>query len=144
MIWISCNLSITFRSPESFLPIVQPQASDSSAASLRRSQRFNILVPASEHGYFVASWWRTPLRHPQKLLLTNRFYFQQTSGIHAPVGKTKSCSLSGRRPAPIDSFHVATMARKRSALNLREINRNNTYTALASVLTCYGWVSLIF
>jgi hypothetical protein len=42
-----------------------------------------------------------------------RFYFQQTSGIHAPVGKRKGCSLSGRSPAPIaDSFHVATMARK--------------------------------
>jgi hypothetical protein len=24
---------------------------------------------------------------PQKILLTNRFYFQQTFGIHAPVGK---------------------------------------------------------
>jgi hypothetical protein len=24
------------------------------------------LVPVSEHGYFVASWWRTPLRHPPK------------------------------------------------------------------------------
>jgi hypothetical protein len=42
-----------------------------------------------------------------------RFYFQKTSGIHTPVGKTKGCSLSGRSPAPIaDSFHVATMARK--------------------------------
>jgi hypothetical protein len=50
---------------------------------------------------------------PPKLLLTNRFYFQQTSGIHAPVGKRKVCSLSGRSPAPIaDSFNVATMARK--------------------------------
>jgi hypothetical protein len=29
-------------------------------------------------------------------------------------------------------------------LNLREINRNNTHTALASVLTYYGRVSLIF
>jgi hypothetical protein len=29
-------------------------------------------------------------------------------------------------------------------LNLWEINRNNTPTALASVLTYYGWVSLIF
>jgi hypothetical protein len=82
---------------------------------------------------------------PQKLLLTDRFYFQQTSGIHAPVGRRKGCSLSGRSPAPIaDSSHVATMARKHSVLNLREINRNNTHTALASVLTYYGWVSLIF
>jgi hypothetical protein len=47
------------------------------------------------------------------LLLTNRFYFQQTSGIHAPVGKRKGCSLSGRSPASIaDSFNIATMARK--------------------------------
>jgi hypothetical protein len=29
-------------------------------------------------------------------------------------------------------------------LNLREINRNNTHTAFASVLTYYGWVSLLF
>jgi hypothetical protein len=54
-------------------------------------------------------------------------------------GKRKGCSLSGRSPAPIaDSFHVATMARKHSVLNLREINRNSTHTALASVLTYYG------
>jgi hypothetical protein len=101
-----------------------------------------ILVPATEHGYFVASWWRTPLHHPPKV---TRLYFQQTSGIHAPVGKRKGCSLSSRSPAPIaDCFHVATMARKHSVLNLREINRNNTHTALVSVLTYYGWVSLIF
>jgi hypothetical protein len=82
---------------------------------------------------------------PQKLLLTNRVYFQQTSGIHAPVGKRKGCSLSGRSPASIaDSFNVVTMARKHSVLNLREINRNNMHTALASVWTYYGWVSLIF
>jgi hypothetical protein len=35
------------------------------------------------------------------------------------------------------------MARKHSMLNLREINRNNTHTALASMLTYHGWVSLI-
>jgi hypothetical protein len=81
---------------------------------------------------------------PQNLLLTNRFYFQQTSGIHAPVEK-KASFLSGRSPAPMaDSFHVATVARKHSLLNLREINRNNTYVALDSVLTYDGWVSLIF
>jgi hypothetical protein len=75
---------------------------------------------------------------PPKLLLTNRLYFQQTSGIHAPVGKRKGCSLSGRSPAPIaDSSNVASIARKHSVLNLREINRNNTHTALASVLTYY-------
>jgi hypothetical protein len=66
--------------------------------------------------------------------LINRFYFQQTSGIHAPVGKRKGCSLSGRSPAPIeDNFHVATMAKKHSVLNLREINRNKKHAALASV-----------
>jgi hypothetical protein len=69
-----------------------------------------------------------------KLLLTSRFYFQQTSGIHAPVEKRKGCSLSGRIIAPIaDSFKVTTMTRKHSVLNLREINRNNKHTALASV-----------
>jgi hypothetical protein len=73
---------------------------------------------------------------PPKLLLTNRFYFQRTSGIHAPVGKRKGGSLSGRIPASIaDSCNVATIARKHSVLNLREINRNNTHTALASVFT---------
>jgi hypothetical protein len=61
------------------------------------------------------------------------------------VRKRKGGFLSGRSPAPIaDSFHVATMARKYSMLNLREINRNNRHTALASVLTYYIWVSLIF
>jgi hypothetical protein len=50
---------------------------------------------------------------PPKLLFVNRFYFQQTSGTHAPVGKRKGCSLSGRNPNPItDNFHVATMAWK--------------------------------
>jgi hypothetical protein len=81
----------------------------------------------------------------KKLLLTNRFYFQQNSGIHAPVGQRKGCSLSGRSPAPIaDSFRIATMTREHSVLNLREINRNNTHTALVSVLIDYGRVSLIF
>jgi hypothetical protein len=106
-----------------------------------------ILKPVSEPGYLVASWWCIPLRHPpQKLLLTNRFYFQQTPGIHAPVGKRKGCCLSGRSPPPpiADSIHVATIARKHSVLSLREINRNNTHTALASMLTYYGWVSSIF
>jgi hypothetical protein len=71
---------------------------------------------------------------PPKLVLTNRVYFQQTSGIHAPVGKRKGCSLSGRSLTPIaDSFNFATVARKHSVLHLREINRNNTHTALASV-----------
>jgi hypothetical protein len=32
-----------------------------------------------------------------------------------------------------DGFNVATMAKKHSVLNLREINRNNKHTALASV-----------
>jgi hypothetical protein len=55
------------------------------------------------------------------------------------VGKRKGGSLSGRSPAPIaDSSNVATMARKHSVLNLREINRNNMHTALASGLNYYG------
>jgi hypothetical protein len=29
----------------------------------------SILVPVSEHGYFVASSWRTPLRHPPKVTI---------------------------------------------------------------------------
>jgi hypothetical protein len=69
---------------------------------------------------------------PPKLLLTNRVYFQQTSGINAPVGKRKGGSLSSSSPIA-DSCNVATIARKHSLLNLREINRNNTHTALASV-----------
>jgi hypothetical protein len=36
--------------------------------------------------------------------------------------KRKGCSLFGKSPAPIaESFHVATMARKNSVLNLRGI-----------------------
>jgi hypothetical protein len=106
------------------------------------SSYIRIRVPATEHGHFVVSWWRTPLRHNPNV---TRFYFQQTSGIHAPVGKRKVYSLSSKSPTEIaDSFHVATMARKHSVLNLQEINRNNTHTALASVLNYYGWVSSIF
>jgi hypothetical protein len=109
-----------------------------------RTLHFLLDKPDSKPGYFVASWWRHHCVIPPKLLLTNRFYFQQNSGTHAPVGKRKGGSLSARSPAPIaDSFHVATIARKHSVLNLREINRNNTHSALASVLTYYGWVSLI-
>jgi hypothetical protein len=54
------------------------------------SVRMGILVPATERGYFAASWWRTSLRHCPK---DTRFYFQQTSGIHAPVGKIKGCAF---------------------------------------------------
>jgi hypothetical protein len=99
----------------------------------REASKLNVLVPANEHGYFVASWWRTPSRHPPKV---NSFCFQHSSGIHAPVRKRKGWSLSGRSPAPTaDSFHVATTATKNRVLNLRKINRNNTHTALVSVLT---------
>jgi hypothetical protein len=95
--------------------------------------------PVGEPGYLVAA---DDVHHyviPPKLLLTNIFYFQQTSVIHVPVGRRKGCSLSGRSPAPIADFiYVASIARKLSVLNLREIKRNNTHTALASVLTYYG------
>jgi hypothetical protein len=36
------------------------------------SGRFLFLCQRREHGYFVASWWRTPLRHPPKV---TRSYF---------------------------------------------------------------------
>jgi hypothetical protein len=73
------------------------------------------------------------------LLFLAKFWY------YAPVGKRNGCSLSSRSPAPIaDSSNVATMARKHSVLNLWEINKNNKHTALASVWTYYGWVSLIF
>jgi hypothetical protein len=56
------------------------------------------------------------------------------------VGKRKGCSLSGRSPAPIaGSFHVATMARKLSVLNLREMNRNNTLLLLRCELITDGF-----
>jgi hypothetical protein len=29
----------------------------------------DILKPVSEHGYFIASWWRTPWRHPPKVTI---------------------------------------------------------------------------
>jgi hypothetical protein len=59
-------------------------------------------------------------------------------------GKQKAVLYSVKSRPIAHSFHVATMTRKHSVLNLREINRNNTHTALASVLTYYVWVSLIF
>jgi hypothetical protein len=50
----------------------------------------------------------------------------------------KGGSLAGRSPASMaDSSNAATIARQHSVLNLQEINRNNTHTALASVLTYY-------
>jgi hypothetical protein len=120
-------------------------------------EKFYILVDVvTKHIQIFSNQWVNPatsspaddVHHyviPPKLLLTNTFYFQQTPGIHAPVGKRKGGSLSGRNPAPIaDSCNVATIARKHSVLNLREINTNNKHTALASVLTYYGRVSLIF
>jgi hypothetical protein len=83
-----------------------------------------ILSPADDVHHYVI---------PQKLLdsIFNKLpvFMRQWGG----------CFLSGRSPAPIaDSFHVATMARKNSVLHLQEINRNNTHTAFASVLTYYG------
>jgi hypothetical protein len=110
---------------------------------LQKITWFPVLQIESNHLLNPATWAAADDVHhyviPPKLLLTNRFYFQQTPGIHAPVGKRKGCSLSGRSPAPIaDSIHVATIARKHSVLNLLEINRNNTHTALSSVLTYYG------
>jgi hypothetical protein len=88
----------------------------------------SILVPATEHGYVVASWWRTPLRHNQKLLDS---IFNKLPVFMRQWGNRKDCSLSGGSPAPIaDSFLVATMTRKHSVLNLREINRNNTHMLL--------------
>jgi hypothetical protein len=102
-----------------------------------------ILVPATEHGYFVASWWRAPLRHPPKVTI---FYFSTNFRYSCASGtKEKAALYPVEVPPPIaDSFHVATMARKQSVLNLREIDRNNTHTSLASMLTYYGWVSFFF
>jgi hypothetical protein len=87
------------------------------------------LSPADDMHHYVI---------PQKLLLTIRFYLEQTSDIYVPVGKIKGCCLFGRSPAPVaDNFHVATMARKHSMLNLQEINRNTMHTALYSMLNYY-------
>jgi hypothetical protein len=46
-----------------------------------------ILVPASDHGYFVASWWRTPLRHPPKVTwpldsIFNKLQYSCASGTN--------------------------------------------------------------
>jgi hypothetical protein len=57
----------------------------------------SILVPTNEHGYFVASWWRPPLRHPPKV---TTFYFQHTSGIHAPVEKRNAVLYPVEVPPP--------------------------------------------
>jgi hypothetical protein len=35
----------------------------------RQANNVSILVPGSEHGYFVSSWWRTPLHHPPKVTI---------------------------------------------------------------------------
>jgi hypothetical protein len=49
-------------------------------------------------------------------------------------GKEKAVLYPVEVPRPIaDSFNAATMARKHSVLNLREMNRNNKHSALASV-----------
>jgi hypothetical protein len=54
-------------------------------------------------------------------------------------GKEKAVLYSVEVPPSIaDSSNVTTIARTHSVLNLREINRNNTHTALASVLTYHG------
>jgi hypothetical protein len=98
----------------------------------------NILVPATEHCYFAASWWHTPLHHPPKL---TRFYFQQTSCINVPVGKWKGCSLSRKKSRP-HCRHLSCCHNGKET-QLVKFTRNNTHTALASVLTYYGWVSLI-
>jgi hypothetical protein len=55
------------------------------------------------------------------------------------VGKRKSCSLSGRSPAPIaDSSNVATIARKHSVLNLREINRNTRLSQIGYAIASFA------
>jgi hypothetical protein len=59
----------------------------SSTKHLLFCQRVNtaISLPADDVHHYVI---------PQKLLLTNRFYFQHTSSINAPVGKRKGWIVS--------------------------------------------------
>jgi hypothetical protein len=89
----------------------------------QKNKNENKIVPSSQRTLFLCQLVNTAtslpaddVHHyaiPPKLLLTNRVYFQQTSGIHAPVGKREGCSLSGRSPASIaDIFNVTTIARK--------------------------------
>jgi hypothetical protein len=114
-----------------FLASIVVELSPNYMALLFLCRRLNTATssPADDVNHYVI---------PPKLLLTNRFYFQQTSGIRAPVGKRKVGSLSGVSSAPVaESSNVPIIARKHSMLNLREINRNNRHTALASVLTYY-------
>jgi hypothetical protein len=47
-------------------------------------------------------------------------------------------------PLTADSSCASRMTRKHSALYLREINQNNTHTALASMSTYYRWVVFEF
>jgi hypothetical protein len=46
-----------------------------------------ILVPASGDGYFVASWWRTPLRHPPKVTIDQYILFSTNFRYSCSSGK---------------------------------------------------------
>jgi hypothetical protein len=91
-------------------------------------------LPADDvHNYII----------PQKLL--DAIFNKRPVFMHQWERQKAVLYLVEVLPALIaDSLYVATMARKHSVLNLLEINTNNMHTALTSVLTYYGQVSLIF
>jgi hypothetical protein len=46
-----------------------PSSRTVALGSTQNLTEMNILKPVSEPGYFVASWWRTQLRHPPKVTI---------------------------------------------------------------------------
>jgi hypothetical protein len=52
--------------------------------------------------------------------------------------KEKAVLYPAEVPSPSQTAFMLPQWQGNSVLNLREINRNNTHTALASVLTYYG------
>jgi hypothetical protein len=58
--------------------------------------------------------------------------------------KENAIIYPGEVPPPWQTAFMLPQRQRNSVLNLREINRNNTRTAPAFMLTYYGRVSLIF
>jgi hypothetical protein len=48
------------------------------------------VVPVSEHGYFVASWWRTPLCHPAKVTIDQQILFSTNFRYSCASGGKKA------------------------------------------------------
>jgi hypothetical protein len=103
--------------------------------------KIHILVPATEQ---ATSSPADDVHHyvvPQKLPDS---IFNKLSVFMRQWEKEKAVLYQVKFPPPYQTAFMLPQWQGNSLLNLRKINRNNTHTALASVLTYYGWVSLIF